>query len=128
LNSCQSVTIEPYNERSVQAVMNHSSLFNAMMHPFTRMVIYGAVWYQGEANRDYNTDKYACSLAKLIENWRQIWNERTNGSTNIQFPFGVVQVNISHRFSFNFRFLVINIFAKERLYRCVSKNSLASNI
>ena len=49
---------------------------------------------KGEANRDYNTDKYACSLAKMIGNWREIWNQRTNNSTNIQFPFGVVQVSI----------------------------------
>ena len=47
----------------------------------------------GEANADYNTNKYACSLAKMIHYWRQIWNERTNGSTDIQYPFGVVQVN-----------------------------------
>jgi sialate O-acetylesterase len=48
---------------------------------------------KGEANRDYNTDKYACSLAKMIQNWREIWHERTNGTTNIEFPFGVVQVS-----------------------------------
>jgi sialate O-acetylesterase len=46
----------------------------------------------GEANAVYNTDKYACSLAKMIDSWREIWNERTNGITDIQFPFGVVQV------------------------------------
>ncbi len=45
----------------------------------------------GEANAVYNTDKYACSLAKMIESWREIWNECTNGITDIQFPFGVVQ-------------------------------------
>ncbi len=47
---------------------------------------------KGEANRDYNTDKYACSLSKMIEYWRQTWSERTKGITDIQFPFGVVQV------------------------------------
>jgi sialate O-acetylesterase len=26
---------------------NHSCLFNSMIYPFTRMVIYGAIWYQG---------------------------------------------------------------------------------
>ena len=64
-----------------------------MIYPFTRMVIYGTIWYQGEANADYNSDKYACSFSKLISYWRQIWNERTNGITNIEFPFGFVQVS-----------------------------------
>jgi hypothetical protein len=38
-------------------------------------------------------DKYACSFSKMIQSWRQIWNERTNGITDIQFPFGFVQVS-----------------------------------
>jgi hypothetical protein len=49
--------------------------------------------YVGESNGGYNTDKYACSFSKMIESWRQIWNERTNGTTDIQFPFGFVQVS-----------------------------------
>lgn len=47
----------------------------------------------GEQNWSYNRDKYACSFSKLIYYWRQIWNERTNGTTDIQFPFGFVQVS-----------------------------------
>ena len=27
-----------------------SVLWNSMMYPFTNMTIYGAIWYQGEAN------------------------------------------------------------------------------
>jgi sialate O-acetylesterase len=71
-----------------------SALFNSMIYPFTRTVIYGIIWYQGEANGAPFLDKtYACSFAKMIQYWRQIWNERTNGITDIQFPFGFVQVN-----------------------------------
>jgi sialate O-acetylesterase len=47
----------------------------------------------GEANAYYNYNKYACSFATMIQYWRQIWNERTNGMTDIQFPFGFVQVS-----------------------------------
>jgi hypothetical protein len=65
-----------------------------MIYPFTRMVIYGIIWYQGEQNVDYNTDKYACSFSKMIQAWRQTWYERTNGITDIEFPFGFVQVSI----------------------------------
>ena len=46
----------------------------------------------GEANRYYNADKYVCSFTKMIQHWRQIWHNRTNGITDIQFPFGFVQV------------------------------------
>jgi hypothetical protein len=39
------------------------------------------VIHVGEANTYYNADKYSCSFAKMIQYWRQIWNERTNGIT-----------------------------------------------
>jgi hypothetical protein len=57
---------------------------------------------KGEANRDYNTNKYACSFSKMIQYWRQIWNQRTNGITDIQFPLGFVQVSYNS-FIFNDR-------------------------
>jgi len=49
--------------------------------------------YLGEQNVGYNADKYTCSFSKLIHYWRQVWNERTNGTTDIEFPFGFVQVS-----------------------------------
>ncbi|CAF3256528.1 unnamed protein product [Rotaria socialis] len=72
---------------------NNTKLFNSMIYPFMRIVIYGVIWYQGESNILYNPDKYACTFAKLIQYWRQIWNERTNGLTDLQFPFGFVQIS-----------------------------------
>jgi hypothetical protein len=50
---------------------------------------------KGESNSGYDTDKYACTFSKMIQYWRQIWNERTNGITDIQFPFGFVQVSLT---------------------------------
>jgi hypothetical protein len=38
-------------------------------------------------------EKYACSFSKMIYYWRQIWHARTNGTTDIEFPFGFVQVS-----------------------------------
>jgi hypothetical protein len=32
----------------------------------------------------------------MIEYWRQIWNQRTNGNTDLQFPFGFVQVRLTN--------------------------------
>ncbi|CAF4733672.1 unnamed protein product, partial [Rotaria magnacalcarata] len=40
--------IQPYNGPSVTVPVNHSNLFNAMIYPFTRTVIYGSIWYQGK--------------------------------------------------------------------------------
>jgi hypothetical protein len=49
---------------------------------------------KGEANAaGVNINKYACSFSKMIQYWRQTWNNRTNGTTDIQFPFGFVQVS-----------------------------------
>jgi sialate O-acetylesterase len=42
------VAIQPYDEPSAPFPVNHSCLFNAMIHPFTRTVIYGVIWYQGK--------------------------------------------------------------------------------
>jgi hypothetical protein len=45
----QSRTIEDENNLEFGPVgaFNNSDLYNAMLHPFTRMVIKGAIWYQG---------------------------------------------------------------------------------
>ena len=50
----------------------------------------------GEANAGDHT--YACKFAKMIQYWREIWNQRTNGTTDIQFPFGVVQVSFTQEY------------------------------
>jgi len=89
------VPLQPYGQSTEMVSLSNSNLFNAMIYPFTRMVVYGAIWYQGEANAGYNLDKYNCTFAKMIESWRQTWNQRTNGITDIQFPFGFVQLSTS---------------------------------
>ena len=66
-------------------------LFNAMIHPLIRMSIYGALWYQGESNAGWNRDKYDCTFAQLISEWRRVWSEDTG--TNPKFPFGFVQLS-----------------------------------
>jgi hypothetical protein len=50
---------------------------------------------KGESNADYNADKYTCTFSKMIEYWRQVWNNRTNGINDAQFPFGFVQVSLT---------------------------------
>ena len=37
----------PDDQASIGGPRNHTDLFNAMIYPFTRTVVYGAIWYQG---------------------------------------------------------------------------------
>ena len=80
---------------------NHNEyLWNAMIHPFLRMSIKGAVWYQGEQNAGYpaadvpshNKDLYSCTFPAMVDRWRQRWFEATGGDTDPKFPFGFVQL------------------------------------
>ena len=41
------MAMQQYREQPITVPVNHSNLFNAMIYPFTRMVIYGSIWYQG---------------------------------------------------------------------------------
>jgi len=43
----EKVTIEADNEIPVNGP-NNTDLYNAMIYPFTRIVITGAIWYQGK--------------------------------------------------------------------------------
>ncbi len=41
------VAEKSYSEHSVIGPRNRTDLYNAMIYPFTRIVIYGVIWYQG---------------------------------------------------------------------------------
>ena len=49
---------------------------------------------KGESNTGDPTN-YTCFFSRMIESWRNTWNERTNGTTDKEFPFGFVQVSIA---------------------------------
>ena len=70
----------------------HSALYNAMIHPFLNMTIYGAIWYQGEANADAPCT-YNCTFPAMIDDWRSKWFYGTDKLTDPEFPFGFVQVD-----------------------------------
>eukprot|EP01006_Ploeotia_vitrea_P032955 TRINITY_DN65137_c0_g1_i1.p1 TRINITY_DN65137_c0_g1~~TRINITY_DN65137_c0_g1_i1.p1 ORF type:complete len:531 (-),score=48.51 TRINITY_DN65137_c0_g1_i1:29-1621(-) len=72
-----------------------SVLWNAMIVPLLRHSIYGAVWYQGEADTrtvSYATH-YACTFPTMISSWRSEWYKHTESSTSVSFPFGFVQLS-----------------------------------
>lgn len=47
-------------------------LFNAMIKPLAGFGIRGAIWYQGEANRN-QPEEYQKLMPGLVENWRSEW-------------------------------------------------------
>ncbi len=46
----------------------------------------------GESNTGYHADFYRCMFSKMIQYWRNIWHQRTNSSTDPNFPFGFVEL------------------------------------
>jgi len=59
-------------------------LFNAMINPMVGYGIRGAIWYQGESNRN-EADKYVSLLPGMVENWRSLWGVG-------EFPLYFVQI------------------------------------
>lgn len=81
------------------SLRNSTVLWNAMIHPFLNMTIYGAIWYQGEANTDYHKDKYNCSFPAMINDWRMAFHQGSGGQTASDFPFGFVQLSTNKKTS-----------------------------
>lgn len=61
-----------------------SVLFNAMIHPLLGYSIKGAIWYQGESNKD-RADQYRDLITAMVTSWREQWAQGN-------FPFYYVQI------------------------------------
>ena len=59
------------------------TLYNSMIHPLLPYRITGAIWYQGESNRDY-PQSYVRLMEMLISSWRKGFGQ--------EFPFYLVQI------------------------------------
>ncbi len=51
-----------------------ATLYNGMIHPFTKLAIKGAIWYQGESNVVLGKD-YAELFKAMIRAWRRVWDD-----------------------------------------------------
>jgi sialate O-acetylesterase len=47
-------------------------LYNGMLHPLTGYGIRGAIWYQGEANKD-EPELYVKMFDRMVRGWREVW-------------------------------------------------------
>lgn len=61
-----------------------TTLFNGMLSPVIGYGIKGAIWYQGESNRD-RPFQYKDLFEKMVSSWRGVWNQG-------EFPFYFVQI------------------------------------
>jgi len=69
----------PFESRSAP-----TGLYNGMIHPIVPFAIRGAIWYQGEANRNDGM-LYFHKMRALIGGWRKVWDQG-------EFPFYFVQI------------------------------------
>jgi len=65
---------------------SNSYLWNAMIAPLRRLNLYGFLWYQGEANSNFERDLYNCTFPTLIDTWREQFSQP-------EAPFGFVQLS-----------------------------------
>lgn len=78
------VTLPDKNQTGDFSQQTPTVLFNAMIRPLTGFAVKGALWYQGESNRN-EPDRYAELMPGLIENWRAEWGLE-------EMPFYYVQI------------------------------------
>jgi sialate O-acetylesterase len=62
-----------------------STLYNGMIHPLIPFTKKGAIWYQGESNRN-RPQFYRRLFAAMVESWRAEWQQG-------DFPFYYVQIS-----------------------------------
>ncbi len=91
-------------------VQTYIMLWFIHLHALLFMVLYGikvensilsfvTLFFDSINTGESNTarpDNYTCLFSKMIQHWRRTWNERTKGITDIQFPFGFVQVSFTY--------------------------------
>ncbi len=78
------VTLPDKNQTGNLSPQTPTVLFNAMINPVAGFAMKGAIWYQGESNRN-EAAQYVKLMPGLIENWRENWGIG-------DFPFYYAQI------------------------------------
>ncbi|BFZ09711.1 hypothetical protein BsWGS_12749 [Bradybaena similaris] len=85
--------LPPKSRWRIQGPGDNSALWNAMVYPLLNMTIYGAIWYQGEADAGGAAmNRYNCTFPTMIKDWRKNFHHSSGRQTNNTFPFGFVQL------------------------------------
>ncbi|KAL8570528.1 hypothetical protein ACOMHN_008885 [Nucella lapillus] len=87
-------TTRPTHTLEEMGPSSNSELWNAMVYPLLKMTIYGAIWYQGEADSTTPVmrDRYNCTFPAMIDDWRLKFSAASR-QTRPDFPFGFVQLS-----------------------------------
>ncbi len=72
--------IEPYG----WAPKGVASLYNAMIFPLRNYRLRGCIWYQGEANVDWDWTRYSSLLSDMVASWRRLFSR--------SLPFYAVEI------------------------------------
>lgn len=87
LEVCWGQNVPPASDANAASV-----LYNAMIYPFHKYAIFGAIWYQGESNAPDNLrPQYACMVKSMVSDWRERWHWE-NAEMDRRFTFGQVQL------------------------------------
>jgi sialate O-acetylesterase len=78
------VKLPDKNQQGTLSPQTPTVLYNAMINPIVGFGIRGAIWYQGESNRN-EASQYVQLLPGMIENWRSLWGIG-------EFPFYYMQI------------------------------------
>jgi sialate O-acetylesterase len=78
------VKLPDKNQTGTLSPQTPTVLFNAMINPLVGYGIKGAIWYQGESNRN-EPQQYVKLLPGLVTNWRTLWGIG-------DFPFYYIQI------------------------------------
>jgi Domain of unknown function (DUF303). len=75
--------VESWNNHSKRSRWNIGTIYNAMIYPILRNTFAGAIWYQGESNKE-NALLYGEEFKMMIESWRKDFKQ--------MLPFYFVQI------------------------------------
>lgn len=84
LEDFDEITIPKIQEDIGEPNRTATALFNGMLYPTIGYGIRGAIWYQGESNRD-RPFQYQLLLEDMVSEWREIWDQG-------EFPFYFAQI------------------------------------
>ena len=77
---------KPFNRGDpAKGALNHSTLFNGMVHPVIPYGIKGVIWYHGESNSGPSAAEYAVQFEAMVRGWREEWGKA-------ELPFYMAQL------------------------------------